>query len=201
MTQYDSSVREALAYPDCRAARIDEILSRELPEWLAWEVPTVLLELERGGAPVCPQNQARIRGLCALHLTGECFDSAQAFEALAWLLGGVEAPGLRPHPIDLLHAFDAVRAVAGAHNEVLPPYAPEVLERVAELCRQEGYIVLPGSYGDVQAVIRRELADDGLDIEKKARQLAGDAPSKMSFDETPEGVAAGRLRALEISLR
>jgi hypothetical protein len=113
------------------------------------------------------------------------------------------APGLRAHPIDLLHAFDAVRAVAGAHNEVLPPYAPEVLERVAELCRQDGYIAIPSAYGDVQAVIRRDLERHGFDadIEKKARQMAERDPSKMLFDETPEGVAAGRLRALELSLR
>lgn len=201
MTQYDSETRKLLADPDTRAATIDALLAAQLPEWLAWEVPSILLELERGGAPVCPQNQAKIRGLLALHLTGECFASPAAFEALAWLLSGVEAPGMRPHPIDLLHALDAIRTAAGAHGESVPAYAPEVLERIAEVCRQEGYIALPSAYGDIQALIDRGLSEDGLEIEKKARQRARRAPHETTFDESSEGVAAARLRALELSLR
>lgn len=203
MTQYSADTRELMADCDARASRLDEVLGRELPEWLAWEVPSILLELERGGAPVCPQNQAKIRGLLSLHLTGECFASAAAFEALAWLLSGVEAPGMRAHPIDLLHALDAVRAVAGAHEEVLPAYATEVLERIATVCGQEGYIALPSAYGDVQALICKDLEDHGfsLDIEKKARELCARSPLELRFDESPEGVAAARLRALELSLR
>lgn len=207
MLTYPAELRSLLADEDAAVAAIDAALTKTTPEWLAWEVPTLLLELERGSAPVCADNQARIRGLYALHLTGECFISPKAFEALAWLFEGVEAAELTPHPVDLLHVFDAVRAVAAAHREPAPAYAPEVLERVAELCRQEGYITLPRGYDDVQALIRRDLGPDGLEIEKKAEALSRSAlsPPKLAsespFDETPEGIAAARCVALELLLR
>lgn len=207
MTQYPTDVRDLMAREDARADELDSAITRHAPEWLAWEVPSLLLELERGGASVCAANQARIRGLYALHLTGECFASPPAFEALAWLLSGVEAPGLEPHPVDLLHAVDAVRAVAAAHKEEVPSYAPEVTSRIADVCRRNGYIALPAAYPDVQAAIRAELTDEGAAIEKKAQQLAqhaffpGKTASDAVFEVTPEGVAAARCAALEIGAR
>lgn len=191
-----------MANPEASAAALDKMLHRILPEWLSWEVPSVLLELDRGHAPVCRENQARIRGLFALHLSGECFAATKTFDALAWLFAGVVAPGLTPNPVDMLHVFDQVRAIATAHNEPVPDYALEVVRHVADTCRREGYIALPGAYADVQDAIRRELTDEGAAIEKRAQQLAQRALSgdPYSFPETPEGVAAARRVALEQAL-
>lgn len=198
MTQHPQDVVQAMADDETTASRLDALLHRELPEWLAWEVPTVLLDLERGGAPVCRQNQAKIRGLYALHLTGECFETPQAFEALAWLFSGVAAPGLSPHPVDLLHVFDAVRAIAAAHSETIPSYDPSVLAWVADRCWREGYTVLPDAYAEVQAALGQKMPDEAARIEKNARQMISDAHP---FPETPEGVAAARCHALELALR
>lgn len=204
---YPVDVRRLLADPAARASDIDAALTKHVPEWLAWEVPSLLLELERGDAPVDRHNQARIRGLYALHLGGECLVAPAAFEAQAWLFSGTEAQGMTPHPVDLLHTLDVVRDIAAAHGEPPVTYDPTVTHRIAEVCRQEGYIALPDKYSDVQAVIREGLPDYGLEIEKKARTLARSAlsfdknASHTPFPETPEGVAAARCAALEITLR
>ena len=201
-TTYPAPIARLLGDPEASAAALDKLLHRITPAWLSWEVPTILLELDRGHAPVCPENQAKIRGLYALHLAGECFVAPRSFDALAWLFAGVEAPGLRPNPVDMLHVFDQVRAIATAHNEPVPEYALEVIRHVADTCRREGYIALPGAYADVQDAVRRELTEEGAAIEKKAQQLAQRALSNDSyaFPETAEGVAAARRVALEQAL-
>ena len=111
------------------------------------------------------------------------------------------------HPVDLLRVLRVVRAVAAAHGEAVPAYAPDVLERVAERCRQAGYVSLPSGYGEIQELIDADLSEEGLSIEKKARQQVlsalslGKHASVDAFEETPEGVAAARHLALEIALK
>lgn len=207
MTVYPGDLRKLVEDDHASASDIDAALAKHMPGWLAWEVPTVLLELDRGGASVSPANQSRIRGLHAMHVFEECYVSIEQFEALAWLLAGIAAPSLRPTPIVLLRAIDTIRKVAAAHGEHPPELDQSIVNRIAEICRQDGFIALPPGFEAVQAALREGLSEEDAAIEKKAQLIAsrarssGDLEDHVPDDATPEGVAGARCVALELSLR